>query len=83
MTVDQGRKASEQTDLLALIEKFEHGHAANGFHHSDHVRVAFAYVAQMPFLEAVSRFCAALKRFAVAHGKPELYHETITGLIWF
>ena len=31
-----------------------------------------------PFLEAVARFSAALKRFAAAQGKPQLYHETIT-----
>ncbi len=65
-------------DNLDLIEKFEQGHAPNGFHHADHVRVAFAYVAQYPFLEAVARFSAALKRFAAVQGKPQLYHETIT-----
>jgi hypothetical protein len=65
-------------DNLDLIEEFEQGHAPAGFHHADHVRVAFAYVAQYPFLEAVARFSAALKRFAAAQGKPQLYHETIT-----
>jgi len=63
---------------LDLIEEFEQGLAPAGFHHADHVRVAFAYVAQYPFLEAVSKFSAALKRFAAAQGKPQLYHETIT-----
>ena len=61
-----------------LIEDFEQGHAPAGFHHPDHVRVAFAYVTHFPFLEAVARFCSALKRFAAAQGKPQLYHETIT-----
>ncbi len=65
-------------DNLDLIEEFEQGHAPAGFHHADHVRVAFAYVAQYPFLEAVARFSAALKHFAAAQGKPQLYHETIT-----
>jgi hypothetical protein len=65
-------------DRLNLIEESEQGHVPPGFHHADHVRVAFAYVAQYPFLEAVARFCAALKRFAAAQGKPQLYHETIT-----
>ncbi len=67
-----------QLNLLRLIDDFEQGRAPAGFHHADHVRVAFAYVAQCPFLEAVARFCAALKRFAAAQGKPQLYHETIT-----
>ena len=65
-------------DNVELIEEFEQGRARAGFHHADHVRVAFAYVAQYPFLEAVAKFSAALKRFAAAQGKPQLYHETIT-----
>jgi hypothetical protein len=61
------------------IEQFEKSVAPGGaFHHADHVRVAFAYLARYPFLEAVERFCSALKRFAAAQGKPGLYHETIT-----
>ena len=62
----------------ALISEFEQGRAPGEFHHTDHVRVAFAYVSRFPFLEAVERFSAALKRFAVSKGKPNLYHETIT-----
>jgi hypothetical protein len=69
---------SPARDPLNLIEEFERGNFPAYFHHADHVRVAFAYVAQYPFLEAVARFCAALKRFAAAQGKPQLYHETIT-----
>jgi hypothetical protein len=62
----------------ALVSEFEQGRAPGDFHHTDHVRVAFAYVSRFPFLEAVERFSAALKRFAVSKGKPNLYHETIT-----
>ena len=29
-------------------------------------------------LEAIAKFSAALKRFAILKGKPNLYHETIT-----
>jgi hypothetical protein len=61
-----------------LVCEFEQGRAPGEFHHADHVRVAFAYVVQFPFLEAVEKFSAALKRFALAKGKPNLYHETIT-----
>lgn len=60
------------------ISDFEQGRAPAGFHHADHVRVAFGYVTQYPLLEAIGRFSAALKRFARAQGKPQLYHETIT-----
>ena len=62
-----------------LVERFERGEVGeNGFHHSDHVRVAYAYVCEMPLLEAIERFSCALKRFAAAQGQTGLYHETIT-----
>jgi hypothetical protein len=62
----------------SLIAAFEQGIAPGAFHHADHVRVAFAYVSELPILDAIARFSAALKRFAQAKGKPNLYHETIT-----
>jgi hypothetical protein len=67
-----------EPSLVQLVEEFDAGRAPGEFHHADHVRVAFAYVVQFPFVEAVTRFSAALKRFATTKGKPQLYHETIT-----
>jgi hypothetical protein len=62
-----------------LIESFENGTLSNEcFHHREHVRVAFLYVSQYAVLEALQRFSKALRRFAALHGKPQLYHETIT-----
>lgn len=61
-----------------LISEFEQGLVPGDFHHDDHMRVAFAYVSEFPILEALGRFPAALKRFAISKGKPNLYHETIT-----
>jgi len=62
-----------------LVERFERGEVGeSGFHHFDHVRAAYAYVCEMPLLEAIERFSCALKRFAAAQGKTGLYHETIT-----
>jgi hypothetical protein len=55
----------------------------NAFHHADHVRLAFAYLSQYPVLQALERFSGALKRFATARGKPQLYHETITHAYFF
>jgi hypothetical protein len=52
--------------------------AAESFHHSDHVRMAFLYLRRYPVLEALQRFSASLAKFAAANGKPKLYHETIT-----
>jgi hypothetical protein len=33
---------------------------------------------QYPALEALQAFSSALRRFAQAQGKPQLYHETVT-----
>ena len=47
----------------------------HSFHHADHVRLAFAYLATYPPLQALENFSAALKRFATARGKSQLYHD--------
>jgi hypothetical protein len=62
-----------------LIEQFECSTTpADSFHHADHVRLAFEYLRRYAVLEALERFSAALKRYAAAQGKAQLYHETIT-----
>jgi hypothetical protein len=62
-----------------FIASFEDCSIANqDFHHADHVRMAFLYLCRYPALEALQRFSSALVRFAIAKGKPQLYHETIT-----
>src|SRR5882762_5551498 len=63
----------------ALVAGFEAGTTPNaGFHHADHVHVAWVYLGRLPLLAAADTFAANLKRFATAHGKPKLYHATIT-----
>jgi hypothetical protein len=49
-----------------------------GFHHEQHVRVAWYYLRQHALLEALAQFQRHLRAFALAQGKPDLYHETIT-----
>jgi len=62
-----------------IIKCFESGMVAdNGFHHADHVRLAFAYLKKHPTLAALEKFSAALKQFAARCGKSQLYNETIT-----
>jgi hypothetical protein len=62
-----------------LMDGFENGTLPKEcFHHREHVRVAFLYLTKYPVLEALQLFSKSLRRFAEAHGKPELYHETIT-----
>ena len=66
-------------DDESLVRSFEAGEEpAGGFHHAEHVRVAWWYLRQHPWPEALARFGAALRRFAAAQGKPNLFHETIT-----
>ena len=66
-----------------IIRRFECGLPEGGFHHADHVRLAYAYLSEYPVLEALERFAKALKRFAAAVGKAGLYHETITHAYFF
>jgi hypothetical protein len=67
-----------------IIARFESGAITNDtFHHADHVQLAFSYLSKYPFLDALQRFSCALKNFAAAHGKTELYHETITCAYFF
>ncbi|MGA9511484.1 MAG: hypothetical protein WBV55_22875 [Candidatus Sulfotelmatobacter sp.] len=71
-------------DHRQLIGDFEGGViSADSFHHADHVRLALAYLCEYPVLAALERFTTALKRFAVANGKPQLYNETITCAYFF
>ncbi len=67
-----------------LIDRFEgNPQAEQSFHHSDHVRLAFAYLSLYPVLQALEKFSAALKAFAAARGKTQLYNETITCAYFF
>lgn len=67
-----------------LIRIFEDGNTpGDSFHHADHVHLAFAYLSQYPVLTALENFASALKRFAKARGKPQLYHETVTHAYFF
>jgi hypothetical protein len=62
-----------------LLSAFEHATLPlDHFHHAQHVRVAFLYLQKYDALEAIAHFSVALNRFAAAHGKHGLYHETIT-----
>jgi hypothetical protein len=55
----------------------------SSFHHADHVHLAFAYLCEYPVLQALEKFANALKRFAAARGKTQLYNETITCAYFF
>src|SRR6202007_209504 len=48
------------------------------FRHRVHIQIPFLYLRKYPALDVLRRFPEALKRYADAHGKTGLYHETIT-----
>jgi hypothetical protein len=66
----------DDESLVRLVEAGET--PPDGFHHRDHVRVAWWYLQHHQLPDALVRFSATLRRFAMARGKPDLYHETIT-----
>jgi hypothetical protein len=66
-------------DHETLVRAFEAGEEPpGGFHHAQNVRDAWWYLRSHPLPEALGRFTRSLKAFAVAQGKPTLYHETVT-----
>lgn len=62
-----------------LLAGFEDGSLpAEAFRHEQHVHVAWMFVRRHGMPDALGHFSGALQRFAVAKGRPGLYHETIT-----
>src|SRR5689334_9714287 len=56
----------------------EQGETPNeGFRHRDHLRLAWIYLRRYRG-EAGARIAQTIRRFAARHGKPDLYHETVT-----
>ncbi len=77
---EQLRSTSHQE----IIRRFESDLVGEeSFHHADHVRLAFAYLSEHRVLSALEKFSSALKRFANARGKSQLYNETITCAYFF
>ncbi len=67
-----------------LIEKFEACTlSGKDFNHRNHVRLVWLYLQRFKHLEALARFSENLKKFAEAHNKANLYHETITFAYFF
>ena len=50
----------------------------NGFHHAEHVRLAFAYLQRHELFAALALYRAGLKGLAAHHRAPRKYHETVT-----
>ncbi|MGE5625262.1 MAG: hypothetical protein ACM3ZT_06925 [Bacillota bacterium] len=48
------------------------------FSHAEHIRLAWALLAELPLFEAMLRFRHLLRAFAAHHGAHSLYNETLT-----
>ena len=76
----------EYYDIVIIVtdtqfaRAFESGAVANAdFHHADHLRLAWVYLAESPTLTAaIDRMATALRRFATAAGHPEKYSQPTT-----
>jgi hypothetical protein len=65
---------------VELTRALERGEIPNGgFHHADHLRVAWVYLEEAPTVEdAIARIATTLRRFAASVGKPEKYSDPLT-----
>jgi len=64
---------------LEFAQAFERFEIPNeGFHHRDHIRLAWIYLKLYGPIEGAARISAAIRKFAAHHGKSEKYHETVT-----
>ena len=71
--MDTGRDLIRDFESCAL--------PAEGFHHREHIRVAWTYLRQMDYAAAEKRMSEAIRKFAAFHGATSKYHHTIT-LVW-
>jgi hypothetical protein len=63
----------------ALVEEFESCRLPSAqFHHADHIRLAWVYLAEMSAELATARIERAILRFAEHNGISQKYHRTIT-----
>jgi hypothetical protein len=69
-------KANCDDELLRQFE--DRSLPLERFRHRVHIQIVFLYLCRYPVLDVLGRFPAALTRYAEAHGKSGLYHETIT-----
>ena len=62
-----------------FLDAFESGRLSPaGFHHRDHLRLAWLQVNRLGREEGAAAVAGGIRRFADAHGHHRLYHETLT-----
>src|ERR1700759_4591241 len=70
---------ASDAEVETLVQGFESASLQPAeFSHHAHMAVALSYVSQMPEEEALGKMRVCVQKFADAHGKAQLYHETLT-----
>jgi hypothetical protein len=66
---------------VELTRALERGEVPNeGFHHADHLRVAWVYLQESATVDdALARMATTLRRVAASAGRAEKYSDAITG----
>lgn len=66
--------------MIGLTRAIERGEMPEGgFHHLDHLRLAWVYLHEAPSVdEAFSRMAQTLRRFSTWVGKSEKYSDSVT-----
>jgi hypothetical protein len=73
------RDFTSDADVAALVNAFETARIpASEFTHAAHIAVALSYLADLPADQALRKMRERVRAFASAHGKGNLYHETLT-----
>jgi hypothetical protein len=78
-TFGSGARVWSDEDFLRAFEDLSF--PAEQFHHREHLRVAWLYLASSDATRAAERMCAGIRRFANHQGATEKYHHTLA-LFW-
>jgi hypothetical protein len=69
----------DRNDDDAVLDRFLSGRqTAEGFHHRDHLRVAYGILGHYSFSEAAYLYASRLRDIAARAGQPGRFHETVT-----
>ncbi len=80
-TMGNGSMTAQRTmSDVELTRALERGEIpGDGFHHVDHLRVAWVYLEEAPTVEeALARMAGTIRRFTASVGKPEKYSYPLT-----
>jgi hypothetical protein len=81
MATPTAKTPAQLTDPEFRLAMEECRVAGDGFHHRDHIRLAWIYLQDASQAEAADSIRRTIRRYARHHGATQKYHETMT-LAW-